>query len=189
MKFRSRSQAGTSRRGRLSSVIPNFDFQSAARPGGGDNYQWRLREGSIATPSGGVGGAAPAGSTGPIDDYDRTVGTTITGGYVYRGGDVAGLGGAYLYGDFGNGRLFLLRHDGTAVATPRTEITSTLAPGGGLAISSPSSFGEDARGELYILDYADGEIYRVVPEPSSLVLLGLAAGGALLRPRRSRGRV
>jgi glucose/arabinose dehydrogenase len=157
------------------------DFQSADRPGGGDNYQWRLREGSIET-EGDVGGEAPPDSTGPIDDYDRTIGTTITGGYVYRGADIPGLDGTYLYADFGSGRIFALRHDGTAVTAPREDVTSILAPGGPLVISNPASFAEDALGELYILDYADGEIYRItaIPEPSPLLFGALATLVALV---------
>ncbi len=40
--------------------------------------------------------------------------------------------------------------------------TADLAPGTGLAIDNISSFGEDARGELYVADY-DGEIFKIVP--------------------------
>jgi glucose/arabinose dehydrogenase len=164
------------------------DFQSANNPGGGENYQWRLREGDIQTP-GSVGGPEPPGSTDPIDAYDRTVGTTITGGYVYRGADIPGLVGTYLSGDFGNGKLFALRYDGTAVTEAREDVTGILAPDGLFAINNPSSFAEDARGELYILDYADGEIYRIVavPEASPLLFGALAALIALavrrLRPQ------
>lgn len=174
-----------------------IDFQSASNTTGGENYQWRLREGDIATPTGSpvVGGAAPPGSTGPIDTYDRSVGSTVTGGYVYRGNDIAGLGGAYLFGDFGSARLFLLRYNGTAITTARTDITAALAPGGGLSIGHPSSFGEDGRGEMYIVDYGNvdgngnpiagtGEVYRIVPEPGALAAGSIIAMSALLRRRR-----
>jgi hypothetical protein len=175
------------------SAREEVDFQSANRPNGGENYGWRLREGTIATPSGGVGGPPPADNVEPIDDYPRSVGTTVTGGYVYRGTDIPGLQGAYLYGDFGSGRLFFLRHDGTAVTTPRTDITASLAPGGGLAIGPVSSFGEDARGEVYVIDYGDfapgyvpnsGEVYKIVPEPSAAAVVALAAMPLMLRRRR-----
>src|SRR5207253_9920587 len=42
-----------------------------------------------------------------------------------------------------------------------------VAPGGGLSIGSVTSFGEDARGELYVTDHgsgaADGEVFNHVP--------------------------
>lgn len=159
------------------------DRQLASNPNGGENYGWRLREGTIPTPSGGVGGTPPAGNVEPILDYDRTVGTTITGGYVYRGSLAPSLVGKYLFGDFGNGRLFLSNPDGSG---GYQEITSLLDPAGALTISNPSSFGEDAAGELYIVDYADGEVYRLVPEPAGPALLAAAAGFAFGRRQRAR---
>src|SRR5437764_1001575 len=45
--------------------------------------------------------------------------------------------------------------------------TADVAPGGGLSIGSVTSFGEDARGELYVTDHgsgaADGEVFKLVP--------------------------
>jgi glucose/arabinose dehydrogenase len=147
------------------------DRQLATNPNGGENYGWRLREGTIQTPSGGVGGPRPAGNVDPILDYDRTVGTTITGGYVYRGSLAPSLTGKYIFGDFGTGKIFTANPDGTGFQNA----TSLFDPPGAQSISSPSSFGEDAAGELYIVDYGDGEIYRVIPEPSVAALLNLTA--------------
>ena len=48
------------------------------------------------------------------------------------------------------------------VVTGLQDRTDALAPGGGFTISSVVSFGEDARGELYIVDYG-GELYRIEP--------------------------
>src|SRR5262245_3028564 len=45
-----------------------LDVQPATSAGG-ENYGWRLREGVIATPTGGVGGAKPPGAIDPIFDY------------------------------------------------------------------------------------------------------------------------
>ena len=41
--------------------------------------------------------------------------------------------------------------------------TTDVAPGGGLSIGNVSSFGEDARGELYVTDLDDGEVFKIVP--------------------------
>jgi glucose/arabinose dehydrogenase len=83
------------------------DFQPAVG-GGGENYGWRLREGTIATPTGGVGGAAPPGAVEPIHDYGHVGapdgGFSITGGYVYRG-PIAVLQGVYLFADYVSGQV------------------------------------------------------------------------------------
>ena len=43
----------------------------------------------------------------PEWSYGRDYGTTVTGGFVYRGTRYASLlGGTYLAGDFGSGRVF-----------------------------------------------------------------------------------
>src|SRR3984893_17034743 len=61
------------------------DVQQPSNPGGGENYGWRLREGTIATPTGNrvVGGSPPPGNVDPILDYPHTTGQTVIGGYVY----------------------------------------------------------------------------------------------------------
>ena len=46
-----------------------------------------------------------------------------------------------------------------------------------------SSFGEDALGNLYIVDLG-GEVFKIVPEPTTLLVLSLA-GPLLLRRRRT----
>jgi glucose/arabinose dehydrogenase len=122
----------------------------------GANYGWNNREGPVAYPGGGplVGGPA----VDPIYSYDHSVGQSITGGYVYRGEGEA-LQGQYFFADFVQGKVFTLRFDGTAwVATDRTsQITTDFG-----AINNPSSFGEDARGNLYLVDL-DGDIFRLAP--------------------------
>ncbi len=147
-----------------------IDFQ-AANSAGGLNYGWRLREGTVATPSGGVGGAC-SGCVEPVYDYQRPTGnpttdlyrgTVLTGGYVYRGPDPA-LQGKYFFLDSRN----------TASTTddnywmfdpsdPRgtvANINSLLAFNTG-SHQFPSSFGEDAVGNLYIAYLSSGEVYRL----------------------------
>jgi glucose/arabinose dehydrogenase len=142
------------------------DVQEATNPGGGENYGWRLREGNIATPTGNpsVGGPAPSGSVDPILDYDHSVGETVIGGYVYRGSQIPALQGRYLFGDYVAGKIFAVDYDGTT-ASNFQDITSMLFPTrtGGYTLQYPSSFGEDANGELYITDIAAGAVYKIVP--------------------------
>ncbi len=147
---------------------------AAAGLGRGANYGWRVRESTIATP--GIGDPTPPNLTEPLFDYDRNVGGTVIGGYVYRGAD-AGLNGKYVFGDFVTGDIWSYS-GGT-----RTELDSPFA---GFQLTS---FGEGGDGSLYAVGI-DGNIYLLaaaVPEPTSALLLalGLAAGGLLTRRRRS----
>jgi len=159
--------------------------------GGGENFGWRLREGTIATP-GVVGGTAP-GLTDPILDYDRTVGRTVIGGYVYRGSDIPSLDGTYIFGDFlggngaTNGRIFAVPTDGSSPVAfnPATaDITSDLFAGSGFNFQTVYSFAEDARGEMYIIDGPSGVIYKIVPEPGTALLMALGAIAVIGLARR-----
>ncbi len=182
------------------------DIQPASSAGG-DNYGWRLREGVIATPSGGVGGPAPAGAINPFLDYSHGgtsvcsnplsafSGFAVTGGYVYRG-PVASLRGRYFFADYSRGRLWSAVWNGSAPATFNgrnyTSLVdhgddSAFAPDTG-TISSISSFGEDSDGNLYVLDLNGGEVF-VVPEPKGDLVLWAAVGAtALLGIRRKQAR-
>jgi glucose/arabinose dehydrogenase len=139
------------------------DVQPASNPGGGENYGWRLREGAIQTP-GSVGGAKPANNVDPILDYDRSVGATVIGGYVYRGSQVPELAGKYVFGDYASGKIFTLDYNGTT-ASNFTDITAILFPtrSGNVDLANPSSFGEDASRELYICDIGAGRVFKIVP--------------------------
>nr|MDP7290032.1 PQQ-dependent sugar dehydrogenase [Phycisphaerae bacterium] len=101
------------------------DFQPVASSGG-ENYGWRLREGTIATPTGGVGGNAPPGAVDPIYEYTHgggaAQGFSITGGYVYRG-PVADIQGHYFFADYVTDRIWSFRYDGVSL----TEFTDRTA--------------------------------------------------------------
>ena len=121
----------------------------------GANYGWNVFEGPAVF----AGGTPTGGSAvAPIHFYSRSVGQSITGGYVYRG-EAEALQGQYFFADFAQGRVFTLRFDGTAwVATERTsQITTDFG-----TVNNPSSFGEDARGNLYLVDF-DGDIFKLTP--------------------------
>lgn len=136
-----------------------IDFQPASSSGG-ENYGWRLMEGSHCyNPS---TNCDPGGLVYPVTDYSHANGCSITGGYVYRGCHIPDLRGTYFYGDYCSGRIWSFRYSG-GVMTDSMERTAELAPGDGMSIDNISSFGEDIEGELYILDLADGEIYKIVP--------------------------
>jgi hypothetical protein len=71
------------------------------------------------------------------------------------------LHGTYFYADFCTEFIRTFTVVGGA-AQGEADRTADLAPGGGLSIDAITSFGEDARGEMYILDRG-GEVYRIVP--------------------------
>jgi hypothetical protein len=128
-----------------------------AASNGGENYGWNLYEGTLLYKPGNI----PAGLTFPVYEYDRTLGQSVTGGYVYRG-IVPALRGTYFFGDFISGRLWSFRYNGSTI-TDLTDRTAELTPIGGGSIDSIASFGEDALGNLYIVDL-DGEIFRLEVE-------------------------
>lgn len=172
---------------------------------GGENYGWRLREGSIETPSVGVGGLKPPGAIDPVYDYSHGTGAlqgfSITGGYVYRG-PVASLYGAYFFADAVNPRIWSFRYDGSDPMsfdgtnfTDFLDRTSAIVPDAGSiggAVYGVTSFAEDDLGNLYILDF-DGEIFRLQADsaarvpipPLALLALGAVLGGIgwVRRPR------
>jgi autotransporter-associated beta strand protein len=146
------------------STREEIDFQAASSPGG-VNYGWRLREGSVQTPTA-VGGPKPAGAVDPIFDYPHSgggiSGISITGGYVYRG-PIAELQGQYFFSDYGNPKLWALTYDGATLTAP-VDLTSQFTPNAG-AFNQIVSYGEDSEGNLYVVDL-DGEIFKLGPEPA-----------------------
>lgn len=116
------------------------------------NYGWNVMEGSGCYDS----ACNPAAFTLPVLDYTHANGCSITGGYVYRGSAVPALQGLYFYADYCRGwiRSFRLA---SGSATEQKEWTE-LATGGLV-----TSFGEDARGELYVMTTA--VVYRIAPSP------------------------
>jgi glucose/arabinose dehydrogenase len=156
------------------STREEIDVQEPTNPAGGENYEWRLREGTIATPTGNppVGGDRPPNGVDPIFDYPRTVGGSVIGGYVYRGKQIPALWGKYVFGDYVRHRIFVL--DIGAPAPTLQDITDDLFPtSGGLTLGSPASFGEDANGELYICDIVNKAIFKIVPDTPNLAITSL----------------
>ena len=132
------------------------------------NMGWRLREGILQTP--GVGGPRPADNIDPIYNYPRTGqfgGSSVTGGYVYRG-PVQGLRGNYFFTDFNSNNLWSLRFDGSQPDDFDGQNFSALFRWNNVVnvdagtISRVASFGEDLEGNLYLLDLNGGELFRVV---------------------------
>jgi glucose/arabinose dehydrogenase len=135
------------------------DFQPASSTGG-ENYGWRCMEATHCTGLTGCTCNAPNLKL-PIWEYGHVAGQcSITGGYVYRGSAFPSLQGTYFFADYCAGRIWTFKYAGGQV-TQFTDRTAEMAPGGGHAIQNPDSFGQDADGELYIVDQNGGEIYKI----------------------------
>lgn len=116
---------------------------------GGRNYGWKSYEGNHAYPP----GSAPkptAGLTFPVHEYSHATGDdSITGGYVYRGSDIATWQGLYFFGDFESGKIWAM--DSGTYETA-------------LAVDTPvliTTFGEDEAGEVYLGEYFDSTVYQL----------------------------
>ncbi len=161
------------------------------RPGtsaGGENYGWDPYEGNVCpNPSCGNEGTCSLPSyVGPVLVYANGSPNpcSVTGGYVYRGCRMPHLSGTYFYADYCQAfiRSFRIVPGPPPSVTEERDRTTELAPGGGTTIGLVTSFGEDARGELYIVD-RDGEIFKIVPVLPNLEVSG--AGATPLRLERT----
>lgn len=115
----------------------------------GANLGWNTMEGSQCYPSNQT--CDTSGLTLPITEYNHAIGQSIIGGYVYNGRSVGHLKGLYVFGDFSSGVIFSLLYDGLH-AIRRTLLNSGL---------SISAFGRDENGELYVVSYGEGKIYKI----------------------------
>lgn len=116
----------------------------------GGNYGWNVLEGTLchSPPS----RCNTAGLIPPIYEYGRELGSTVIGGYVYRGNAIPSLRGKYVFADFSSGRIATLTQ-GSFVPWQRAELLNTGFP--------ISSLGEGETGEIYVVNYL-GSIYRIL---------------------------
>ncbi|BBO34657.1 hypothetical protein PLANPX_4269 [Lacipirellula parvula] len=185
--------------------VPSSFFANPANPP--LNFGWTSREGTIATTQPGVGGPGSPGDLNPIFDYahysnplphpTQLVGSSITGGYVYRG-PVPELQGRYFFSDFSNGNVYsgnfntstpTSSYDGTNLTGLTNHTTAfETAIGGGANIQFVTSFGEDNAGNLYIVKFGNaffpalgqGEIFRIVPAAAINVTVNRDTGAITL---------
>jgi glucose/arabinose dehydrogenase len=110
----------------------------------GANLGWSCREGPAEYKASRC--SATTTYLEPVWTYGRDYGSTVTGGFVYRGSRYAGeLAGAYLGADFGSGRVFVGGAGGLETVGHLDAITS---------------FGEDDAHELWAVTY-DGGLYEL----------------------------
>ena len=114
---------------------------------GGGNYGWRVFEGTLCTDLG-PAACLDENFITPLIEYDHMQGRcSITGGYVYRGNALTLPTGAYVYGDFCTGEIFL-HENGEQTVVLDTDLLL-------------ASFAEDEAGEIYVVGLG-GTIARLV---------------------------
>jgi glucose/arabinose dehydrogenase len=114
----------------------------------GRNFGWRPFEGRARR----FDEPAP-GAVAPVITHSHDGGwCSITGGYVVRDRSLGGLYGRYVYGDYCKGEVWSAK-----LGIPRAGSDRRVA--GLRKIGAISSFGEDARGRVYVTTL-DGPVYR-----------------------------
>ncbi len=146
------ADVGQTSREEVNHVVFPFD--------GGLNFGWPMWEGDVKTVSS-CGANPPDGFkelTPPVHAYPRAVGTTIIGGFVYRGSKIPQLQGRYVFGDMGSGRIW-------AIDPADYSVEEVLS----LRLSSSfTTFGEDRDGELYI--GKSPQVLRIIPVPPAEIM-------------------
>lgn len=158
---------------------------------GGNNFGWRVKEGAQCFDPADTTNCDPpgvncAGSPScddpslvdpvvQISQSDPGSPCSVTGGYVYRGCLMTGIQGDYFYGDYCDGfvRTFEIL-DG--VAGDFQDRTAELDPAGSLAFGL-TSFGLDARGEIFIVDRS-GTVLKILPLFGDLEVAGTGTAPA-----------
>jgi glucose/arabinose dehydrogenase len=127
-------------------IYEEIDFAPAGA--GGLNFGWNAREGLHDYD----GGSMPDGAVDPVIEFSHDDGNcSVTGGFVYRGLDIAPLVGSYVFADYCKGDLIALDRRGD------TALPIEL----GVNVAEVTSFGEDNAGELYVLS-RQGTIWKLV---------------------------
>ncbi|HEY4416405.1 MAG TPA: PQQ-dependent sugar dehydrogenase [Verrucomicrobiae bacterium] len=125
-------------------------FEEVSIVRAGENEGWNIYEGF--TPFSEQYRRPREQYVSPVFSYSHHEGVSVTGGYVYHGQKAPAMRGKYIFGDFQIGRVW-------ALTETNRQLTSILEIG-----RSPSrfaSFGEDAAGELYLVGYDSGLIYKL----------------------------
>ncbi len=128
-----------------------IDYLRPGKPAGA-NFGWNGYEGTHVYDSGVAARLKKPSLTWPVAQYSHSVGYSVTGGYVYRGSAIPALRGFYLFADFGSGRVWAKKGPGGA----RSAVSGLDGK-----VQQISSFGQDARGELYVVSLA-GSVYKIV---------------------------
>ena len=164
-------------------AVEELNYEPAGRPG--RNYGWRNREGAHDHEFDPPPAYGPL--IDPIFEYDHGFGRSITGGYVYRGSANPAMNGRYIFGDFVRGKVISIAINpdgaGEGVASDLRDHTSEITATAQLR--GISSFGVDAAGEIYAVNYFDGTIVALKPAIAQAPFIqvdGPASGSQMRQP-------
>ncbi|GAA4457637.1 PQQ-dependent sugar dehydrogenase [Nibrella saemangeumensis] len=117
----------------------------------GGNYGWRLTEGrDCYNPK---NNCDQGNLVGPVWQYPHENGNvSVTGGVVYRGKAQPDLQNKYIYADYASGRVWALTYNGTKATDNQVLVNRA---------GTISAFGEDANGEMYLLDHGSGRVLKL----------------------------
>lgn len=150
---------------------------ASALAGAGPNFGWRAFEGNeqnTAVCPGDALCSQAASVKFPVHAYPhsgQSCGGSVTGGAVYRGSDPT-IQGHYFYSDYCQSFIRSFVWNGAGGITNAVDRSAELTPDLG-SIDIVTGFGTRSSGELYLVDWLDGEVFEV-PEPSSSVLAAAA---------------
>jgi glucose/arabinose dehydrogenase len=158
--FRFSFDTTTARRPRLAIAdvgqdrFEELDYTTAAGARGA-NFGWDAFEGFSRYRGDNSGTPDPGGTVKPVLAYPHSRGgsCSIIGGYVVGDPRLPALRGRYVYADLCEGQLRSVVPHLRRAAHDRKL---------GLRVSTPSSFGEDTRGRIYVASL-EGPVYRLVP--------------------------
>jgi glucose/arabinose dehydrogenase len=118
------------------------------------NWGWPIMEGAECANN----NCNQSGLKLPAVSYPHTQGlcASVIGGYVYRGSKIPWLRGAYVYGDLCTGKTSSFRWKDNVVSDHHE---LAITPTGQLV-----SFGQDGRGEIYLVHMQVGRVSRLDPQ-------------------------
>lgn len=123
----------------------------------GANLGWNIMEGNHCF---NLVPCDPDAFVSPLTEYGRELGCAVIGGYVYRGDEIPGLHGWYVFADYCTGSLLGIPAD--ASPPEGSVVRPQLLLATGLAVST---LGRGSDGWLYVADILGGSIYRLVAAP------------------------
>jgi hypothetical protein len=129
-------------------AVEEIDFTAPGKARGA-NFGWRPWEGTRRN----FPGEAAPGHVRPVLEHRHDQGfCSITGGYVVRDPGLPALAGQYVYSDFCDGHVRAAKLTPTGSSADRRLAVPR--------VGSVSSFGEDARGRVYVVS-SEGPVLRL----------------------------